>query len=298
MNNKLLITLLILVSLKGYSQFEGDLFIFNYTLAPIGNDNIDYYNTDFKVNIPVKLKKGMLLNSMGLDYFQMGYKQTTFNTEYINQYYNISYELMYLHPINHKWELSTKVGLSITSNLANSLTSEDLLFNGEITAITKAGTKEAPSRFTFGVGYATFFGRPRVLPLLSYTKKVSETFSYQIGFPNTYATYTINERNAVKATIASNGFYANLSNSIGVTLTKQANKASYNSILLGLDYNYRLDNTWLLTFNAGYSVSNTYRLLDQNNGTVNDFELTPSPSFSTGIKYNLKNKLKNRNNEQ
>lgn len=286
-----------MVALKGYGQLERDVFSFNYTLAPIGNDGVDFYKTDFKLNIPVKLKKGVLINSVGYDYYQLSYSNAPVNTEELNSFHGVNYRFTYLYPLNNKWNLSAGVGVSIASNLASSITKEDFLFNGGVTAIKKGGTYKKPSLFVFGLGYSTLAGKPSVLPLISYSKKVNDTFSYGIGFPNTYATYILNDRNSFNASLWQNGFYANLSNPVGVTMMDDANKASYTDISLGLDYAYQMDNTWAITFKAGYSFHNTYELLDRDNNTVYDFDLGPKPYFSTGIKLNLKNKIKTKTDD-
>ncbi|PKG43764.1 DUF6268 family outer membrane beta-barrel protein [Psychroflexus sp. MES1-P1E] len=237
------IIVFIMVALKGYGQLERDVFSFNYTLAPIGNDAVDFYKTDFKINISFKLKKGVLINSVGYDYYQLSYTNAPMNTEELNSFHGVNYRLTYLYPRNNKWNLSAGAGVSISSNLASSITHEDFLFNGGITAIKKGGTYKNPSLFVFGLGYSTLAGKPSVLPLISYSRKVNNTFSYGIGFPNTYATYNLTDRSSFNASLWQNGHYANLSNPVAVTMMDEANKASYTAISLGLDYAYQMDDT-------------------------------------------------------
>ena len=294
MNKERLMLLIVLISFKGYSQLRGDLFSFNYTLAPVGNDDLEYYKTDFKVNLPIKLRKGILLNSVGLDYYQLRYTNATINTEDLDQFYKINYGLKYIYPINHKWSLAGQAGTSISSNLTGTLTSEDFNFRGSISAVKRGGTFEKPSRVMFGLNYSAILGKPRILPFLSYAKKVSDKFSYGIGFPNTYSEFTINNRSSFKGSVWLNGFYSNLSNPVNVSMTTAANKASFTAISLGLDYNYKMDEMWVLTFKVGYSLHNEYELLDDNDNAVYNFDLGTKPYFSMGVKINLKNKFKNK----
>ena len=283
-----------MVTLKGHGQLKRDLFSFNYTLAPLGNDDVDFYKTDFKINIPVKLKKGVLINSVGYDYYQLNYFNTSFNTRDLDHLYGINYRFTYLYPFIDKWNISAGVGVSIASNLVSSITSEDFLFNGGINAIKKGGTFKKPSLFVFGLEYSTLAGNPRLLPLISYSKKVSDKFSYGIGFPNTYSTYTLSNRNYFNASLWLNGFYANLTDPVGVSIMNDASKASYRAISLGLDYGHQMDDNWAITFKVGYSFQNTYELLDYDNKMVYDFDLGSRPYFSTGIKFNLKNKIQTK----
>lgn len=289
---KKLIILIAFISIKGYSQFDRDLFSFEYTLAPISNNGVDFSKTAIKLNIPTKLKKGMLFNSIGFNYSQLDYFDVNINDKDLEKFYGINYGLTYMYPLSDKWKISTRGGISIVSNLANSISSDDLLFKGGITAIKKGGTPNKPSRFMFGLGYTTFSGTPRLLPIISYNKQVNEKLSYSIGFPNTFAKYKFNEQKSLKLGLWMNGFYANLSNSVNATTTEISNKATFRTVSLGLEYNYRMSDIWTIFFKGTYSFYNKYELLDNNNNTTYDFDLGPKPYFSTGIKLNLKNKFK------
>ena len=124
-DKKYFIILIAFISLAGYSQrsgqFDTSLFSFNYTLAPISNDGVDFRKTDIKFNVPIKLKKGMLFNSVGFNYYQLSYDGIRFSTDNLEQFYDINYGLMYIYPINEKWSLTTRVGISIASNLSSSI---------------------------------------------------------------------------------------------------------------------------------------------------------------------------------
>ena len=129
-----------MVSLRAYSQSDEDIFSFNYTLAPSGNDAIDFYKTDFKLNIPLKLEKGILNNSVKFNYYQFDFHVINFNTEELDNIYNLGYDLSYNHLINNKWKLNASIGVSIASNLVSSLSFDDVFFNGSLGFIKKGLT--------------------------------------------------------------------------------------------------------------------------------------------------------------
>lgn len=290
MKKEIVLIIMIATSFSGYSQFSRDLISFNYTLAPIGNDDgIELYKTSLKLNVPIKLKKGVLINSIGYDYYQLNYSNTNFDTSTLNNFYGLNYSAMYLYPLAEKWNLSIRGGASLATNSTSSITTDDLILNGSLTAVKLGGSKEKPSRLMFGLGYSTFSGEPRILPVVSYSKKVNEKFSYGIGFPNTYAQLNANDRSSFKTLIWLNGFYANLNESI-----VEAEKASFTTVSTGLEYNYLMDDIWSLTFKGGYSIYNKYELLDADSNTSYDFDLGPKPYFSAGVKFSLKNKIKKR----
>tara|TARA_R110002074_G_scaffold215713_7_gene385538 strand:- start:2062 stop:2934 length:873 start_codon:yes stop_codon:yes gene_type:complete len=287
MKEKFYVIAIVLVSFKGYSQFGGELFSFDYTLAPIGNDDVDFYGTNFKLSIPIQLKKGMLFNSLELNYYQLAYNNVNFITEDLNQFHEINYGLTYMYPMSDKWNINMRGGLLIASNLVGDITSNDLLFNGGITVIRKGDDQNKPSKLMLGLMYSTITGKQRILPFISYIKEVNDRFSFGIGFPNTFAKYTFNETHSLKTGLWFNGFNVNLSNPVGVDLSTQINKASFSSASLGLEYSYWMGDFWTITFKGGYSLYNNYELQDSENNTVYEFNTVSKPYFSAGFKFNI-----------
>ncbi len=289
MKKQFYIISILLVSFKGYAQFERDLFSFNYTLAPIGNDDLDFSKTETRFTIPIKLKKGILLNSVGFNHYQFNYGNVKVNTEDLDEFYRINYGLTYRYPMSDKWNISARGGFTIASNLTENITSEDLLFNGGVTMMRK-GSK---SQLMFGLVYSTFTGKPRIHPFIRYTQKVNKKISYSIGFPNTFIKYAFNDQHSLKTNLGLNGFYANLGNPVGIDLNNKANKASFTSGSLGLEHNYWMNDFWAVTFKVGYTLYNKYELKDSANNTVYEFNTDSKPYFSTGLIFNLKNKKRN-----
>ena len=287
MNKKNLIILLAMVSLRAYSQSDEDIFSFNYTLAPTGNDAIDFHKTDFKLNIPLKLEKGILKNSVKLNYYQFDFRDINFNTEELEHIYNLSYDLSYNHLINNKWKLNTTIGVSIASNFASNLSSSDIFFNGSLAFIKNGGTEEKPSQFTFGAMYSTITGEPRILPLISYKKTVNQKFSFQLGFPKAYVKYKLDKMSTFKASIVQDGYYGNLSKFIYTSIDEEVNKMSFSATSLGLEYNYWMGEYWTIVFKGGYSAFNNYKVDNSQNNSTYNFNVNDQPYFSTGVKFNF-----------
>ena len=296
MEKQFYIISILLLSLKGYTQFEKDIFSFDYTLTPINNDEVDFYKTEAKLVLPIKLKKGILLNSVGLNYYQFNYNNVNINTKDLDEFYRINYRLTYTYPISNKWNISTRGGLSIASNLKDHITSNDLLFNGGIAMMRKGST----SQLMFGLVYSTFTGKPKVHPLISYAKEVNENISYRLGFPSTFIKYKFNDQHSLKTSLGINGFYANLSSPISIDINNIANNASFTTGSLGLEYNYWMSDFWAITFKGGYILYNKYELRDNTDNIVHEFDANSKPYFSTGLRFNLinKSKIKKRNDKQ
>lgn len=273
---------------KTYSQVDDDLVSFSYMLAPIGNDEIEFNKTNLAINIPVTINNGVLTNNVGLDFYQVQYNaDNNFSTEDLEKFYDLHYGLSYTFPISNTWFLNGEFKTSLVSNLSDQLDFNDLFFSGEVSTIRKINLNGKPASLKLGVMYSAITGKPKVLPAVSFTKQVSEKFTYSIGFPKTYTEYKINERSSFNSFFQLDGFYANLSNSILVNDLKEARKASFSSTFLGIEYSHRMDNLWDIFFKTGYSINNDFSLRDSNNNEFFDFDLKSRPFFSTGIKYNF-----------
>lgn len=274
---------------KSVGQSNETMFSFDYSLAPIGNDEIDFYKTDFKVSIPVKLKKGLLINNFGVDFYELNYgKDYGFSTTNVSKFNDLSYGLKYIYPLADTWKLNTQAKVSLVSNLISSISNKDLFVGGEVSVTKQLGTENTTESITLGVNYTTITGEPSFLPTINYTKQVNDKLSYGIGFPKTYAKYKLNDLSSFKSLLSINGAYFNLSAPVSINAASNANKASFSSTSLMLEYNYKMDDNWVILFKGGYSLSNKYILLNSDNNKVFDFNTTPKPIFSAGLKFNLK----------
>lgn len=272
------------VTFNLHSQFDEGSIIVDYAIAPVSEDGIDFSKLSVKFSYPLKLKKGVLVNSVGVNYFQMNYDDNfEMETQDLENLYNINYNFRYVYPLANKWALIGQVGTYLSSNLRSSIQSDDFIFTGGINAIKLGGTLEKPTRLLFGLNYITVIGKPRVLPMINYVKKVSDKFSYGLGFPNTYMKYNFSEKHFLKSLFWVNGFYTNLGDPITITTNLEAEKASYRAISGGLEYNYLLNKRTSLILKGGYTIYNEYLLLDMDDNEVYNFNTASEPYFSIGL---------------
>gem|GEM_PF-1402614 len=274
---------------KSIGQSNEDLFSFNYSLSPIGNDKIDFYKTAFRVSIPVKLKKGLLTHNLAMDFYELNYgKDYSFSTTNLSTFNDLSYGLKYTYPLADTWKFNMQAEVSFVSNSTSRINYDDLIFLGELSVTKIMGAQDNYEALTLGINYTTITGKPRLLPTIIYSKQVTDKFSYGIGFPKTYAAYKINDLSTITSLLFTEGVYSNLSAPISVSTISEANKASFTTTSLTIEYNYKMDDNWTILFKGGYLLSNKYTLLNSENNKVFDFNTTPKPIFSAGIKFNLK----------
>ncbi|MGR7814219.1 hypothetical protein [Lacinutrix undariae] len=288
MNKKIATILMLSVGLCGYAQQNKSVAEFNYKLTPAGTDDISLQNTNIYIEVPTNVGTGVMTHSFNGDYNLYDYTAAQyFNTESLNSFYNLKYQLEYKYPLTSSFNIHAQANVAIMSILNKSLSSNDLFFGGGLYISKNYSLGDKPSVLKLGISYSAITGEPTYLPIISYEKIVSDRFSYKIGFPETEITYGLSEMSQVKLNLETNGYYANLSQPLYVSVNDVAEKAKISSTTLGLQYNYKMDKSWSIKLCAEYALKNSYKL-ENNNNTVYDFDVATKPTFSTGIIYNLK----------
>jgi hypothetical protein len=278
-----------------YAQEVRDVFKLEHTYSP-SSDDFDYNSTEFKFNLPIKLKKGFLLNSLSFNYNNLSYnKDYIFNTNALENIYNIDYALAYSYPLKKKWMITARINPRISSNLEGNLSGDDVLINGALIATKRWGEPTKGSALTFGLAYATLSGRPGVVPFVSFKQVLNEKMSYAIGFPDTYFQYKLNAKHRFRAGLSVQGFYSNLSgNDNPVINGETATKIQFRNFLANIEYNYVFAKHWKLNASAGYSFSNEYILADDDQNELFDFEIENRPFFTFGVSYDILGLLKKK----
>jgi len=139
--------------------------------------------------------------------------------------------------------------------------------------------------------YNSSFGMNTPIPVISYSKKVTDNFSYTLGMPETKLEYKFSPKNMANIYLKPKGFYSNISNNIILDTSEEAERAKYRTIVSGFNYLHRIDDLWNITLNVGYQISSKYNLL---NGNDSVYEFESKNNFYVGL--NLKLKLINKKN--
>ena len=288
MDIRLGVFLLMIVSTAGNAQnFE----IFSAGLnSTLNNSNsVGLRNATININLPLKLKSGMLTNSMSFSKYYLDYNtDETMNTATIESFKTLKYTLGYFTKINDTWRLKTNISPTISSNFESGITMDDVFLNGSLAFIrsSKKGSLH------LGLVYNTGFGTYKPMPIISYSRKVNNVFSYMLGMPITKIEYVINPTNKANFYIKPKGFYSNISNNLIVDTTGKAEMVKYKSIQTGINYSHTIDEFWKLSLDAGYQFSTKYELLN-NKESVYEFKTKNSFYAGLNLKFDL---LKNKKN--
>jgi len=157
---------------------------FNSTL----NDDsaIGFKNATVKINIPLKLKKGVLTNSLLFSTNMIDYNSNTvLNTVTIENFKTLKYSLGFSNKVNEIWKFRVQIAPTISSNFDSNVLLDDVFMNGSLVFIKENNG----SKLRLGLAYNSGFGMNTPIPVISYSNKVSNTFSYTLGMPETKLEY-------------------------------------------------------------------------------------------------------------
>lgn len=277
-----------IVSTAGKAQnFE----IFSAGLnSTLNNSNsVGLKNATIIINLPLKLKKGVLTNSVLFSQYYLDYNtDETMNTATIESFKTLKYTLGYFTKINDTWGFKTNISPTVSSNFESGITMEDVFLNGSL-AFIRSGEKGS---LHLGLVYNTGFGTNKPMPIISYSRKVNSVFSYMLGMPITKIEYSINSTNNATFYLKPKGFYSNISDNLVINTTDKAEKVKYKAIQTGVNYSHSIDEFWKLSLDAGYQFSTKYEMLN-NNESVYEFKTKNSFFVGLNLKYDL---LKNKKN--
>jgi hypothetical protein len=288
MDLRLGVFFLMFISVAGKAQ-NSEIFSGNIYSTLNNSNSVGLKNAIIKINLPLYLKKGILTNLLFFSKNKLDYNSDeTLKTTSIESFKTLKYTLGYYFPINNSWSFNAKISPTISSNFDSSLTMDDAFFNGSLVFI-KSSKK---SKFQLGVVYNVSFGTKKPIPIINYSKKINNSFSYKLGIPITKIEYTFNPTNKAIIYLKPKGFYSNISNNIVLNNNEIAETVKYQSIQSGLSYSHAIDEFWKLSLDAGYQFSSKYELL---NNTKSIYKFNVEDSFFVGL--NLKfNLLKNKKN--
>ena len=273
-----------------------DLVRVEYTYFPQRESNNSFRRFRSFVNIPLKLnEKGAYLVPK-LEYRNVDFKYndpTPFNTDPLNSFQHFEVGLGYTFKLNTDWRFVTQVGLIAASNFeTNKIIRDDLITTATTLFVKdkKGSALNKPSTLVLGLAYSTTSGRPLPLPIVSYTKKVTDKFSYTAGIPKSGLKYKINDKHILQTFVTLDGFFANVQNNKVIFKNNEeidVDNISLTIVLAGIGYEYFFTKHLALYTFAGYTLLNDIRLrnIDKDDVlTINDLN---SFYARAGIKFKI-----------
>lgn len=273
-----------------FSQAQtSDLFRVEYTNIPNSkaSNSISRFRTIFQ--LPLKISENNYFIVGGeYRYTDLDLENVPFSTDDLNSVQRIEGTVGFLHrKEGNDWIYAGKVGARIASNFETKLTSDDWIYIVTGFAIrdrTKEGQADKPNRLVLGLEYTTTPGRNFPLPIVNYYREFAPKWTYTLGVPKTNIRYKFDDKNHVQAFVTLDNFFANIQGN-KVVDGRVAENISMTIILGGLGYEHYFTKHLMYYGYAAYSISNDYRLRNNERDDIYTIEDKNTMYFRTGIKF-------------
>lgn len=292
-----IIFLYALITLCGYTKSFGqlsDLAKIDYTNISRGSSPTEYNRIRVLFNYPIKLKKEGTYLFLGLDYSNINLileSSPSFVRDELNGFQLLDLNIGYTTPLRNDWRLGVRVSPGLSSNLkARDLSLEDIVLSSDVVFIkdkTKDDTQKKPWRLIVGVSYSGNRGFPFPLPFISYYKKLSPKWSYNLGIPKTNVQYHFSDRHRLKTFVQLDGFTSNLQRGVLIDQSDIAESINLSLIVGGLQYEYHISDHIEFYARGAYVLSDNLELRDENRDVVKDLGGSNSIYLRTGIRFKI-----------
>ncbi|GAB5400135.1 MAG: hypothetical protein Aureis2KO_17200 [Aureisphaera sp.] len=243
-------------------------------------------------NLMKPIKKGMFGVSIGYKQYKLSYDEmpAVVSLHTYDKFQQIRTNLIYRRELKNNWGLMLSAGVNLTSNFEDGISTEDLVYTG-IAAFTKRwGDWNRNTTLMFGALYGTQFGEPMVLPMISFSQRLNDQFSYSIGLPLTGLFYTIDKMHSISAYARPEGFFGNNSATVFVSDPGRFvtnSKLQYNIVKTGISYRYRFTKYLSATLDGGFIPLSTLKIVDEDVNDIYDFDPGSGAYFSVGIRLGM-----------
>ena len=281
------------ISKHSFSQID-DLARLDYTDIPAGKSDIHYSRIKGSFNFPIRLSTEKTYLFLGLDYSHLDLRlpeNPSLDNSEIDDFQILNLNITYTKPLKNDWRLGIRLIPGISSNLtAKDVNFRDLVLSGDAVLIKdKTGDEDVkkPWRLIFGISYSEDRGFPFPLPFLSYYRKFSTDWSYNLGIPKSNLQYHISESHRLKLYAELDGFTSNMQRKVLVDGGKLAESINMSMILGGLQYEYHPSEHLELYLRTSYIFSKTLKLRDKHLNNILELDNSKSLYLRTGIRLKI-----------
>jgi hypothetical protein len=292
--NLLFYLLLLLVPSQMIGQLS-DIARVDYTIIPGVRSDVEFTRSRFLFNAPIRLKGEGTFLLIGLDYrnihLRFDNNELPFNKEELNDFQIIDLNIGFTQPLNDAWRFGLRLTPGLSSNLrAKALSFEDIVFSADVLFIREREIDEVrKERLILGASYSGNRGFNFPLPFISYYRKWSPKWSFNIGIPKSNLQYHFSSKHRLKTYVELDGFTANLQD--GVLLEDprlpKANSINMSLIIGGLQYEYHLTKHWQFYARSAYLFSIRNNLRDQNRDNIYSIDNASTAYLRTGIRFKI-----------
>lgn len=266
-----------------------DLLRLEYLNIPNSNTKNSISRYRFLFQAPLKISEGNYIVIGGdYRYIDLTLDNVPFTTDDLNSVQTIEASIGFLHKVKDSdWFYGAKVGGRLASNFDAKLVSDDYIYLASAYAIrdrTKEGKADKPNRLVLGLDFSTTPGRNFPLPIINYYREFAADWTYTLGVPKTNIRYKFDDKNHLQAFLTLDNFFANIQGN-KIVDGKLAENISATVILGGLGYERYFTKHLLYYGYVAYTISNDFRLRNNERDDIYTIDDKGSMYFRTGIKF-------------
>ncbi|MBV7267748.1 DUF6268 family outer membrane beta-barrel protein [Winogradskyella luteola] len=266
---------------------------FEYSLLPsLGDTQLE--KTAVSLGMGKKINKSLLAVRLNYTKYDIYFKDALFGNA-LNDFENIHtirLNLIYKRPLRNNWFLNALISPMLSSTFEGDISADDFFYNTFLST-SKVWTKnDLKSNLTVGIGFGTLFGRPRLFPLVSYSRQVSLNTKYSIGLPVTGLFHNIDKKSAINFTLSPEGFFANNSASILNAQGEEIanSRMQFNGLKIALGYQLKFEENWITHFKLGYMPISNMEVIDIEDDTLYDIDTNETIFLNIAVSFNLNKK--------
>ncbi|WP_194851319.1 DUF6268 family outer membrane beta-barrel protein [Nonlabens antarcticus] len=295
MKNILRVILLLCATSYSLNAQTTDLARVEYLNIPFSksDNSIQRYRAFIQAPIPLDNDLNKLI-VIGLEYRYVDINikdMVPFDTEIVSSTQNMEVSLGYVFrsSSNPDWRFGIRGLARISSNLQDEPISDDFIYGAAGYAIydkTKDENVDKPYRWILGLEYTTTPGRNYPLPIINYYREFAPNWTYTLGVPKTNVRRYLNDshKDAIQAFVTLDNFYGNIQQNINID-GQTAENISMTVVLAGLGYEHYFTDHLLFYGYGAYTISNDFRLRDNDRNDIYTINEDNSFYFRTGLKF-------------
>jgi Domain of unknown function (DUF6268) len=213
------------------------------------------------------IKYGFDINSYTVDYSG----NLPFLPQDLENVLSLQGSFAYKTSLSRSWNVNLYFAphLSWATNLYTKL--NNIIPEGGL-SFTKKFEGAGNAKLEFGVSYGTTFGKPAIIPILSYEARLNN-LRITAGIPKTEISYSLSAQHSISALAGISSLYTKLPDynyyTEGTNKVQTLNEMEWVNISAALGYTYTSGSGWDATFTLGKTVYNTFRMYDNNNQYLN-----------------------------
>ncbi len=223
------------------------------------------------------------INSYTMDY-QMS---TPFSSEDLENVLSLQGSLSYKKMISPKWDVNLSFEPRLIWATGQNAGLNNIIPEGSVSFSRKFGNTNKSS-VSVGAGYSTIFGKPALIPLVSYQASI-KNFSIRAGIPETVLTYDVSPQHSFNGWARASSFYVKSNGDNYFTsggTDHKINALEWVDISAGLGYKYQSQGGWDTILSVGKTLSNTFEVSGYGD-TYTDAGFGNSLSISLNFIYKL-----------